>query len=370
MAKRLTQDDVTDRNLRVIAVAQAFKGTLSVGLVADALEQAIRAAGAEPVVLRASDGGDGLLDAMGSSLMRRTTHVVAGPLGAQVETPAGWLDSTTAVVESRLVCGLSLLETSARDPLKTTTRGVGQLVSALADAGATTVLVGLGGSATVDGGVGMARAWGFVPVDAAGTTLPDGGGALAKLAAFIKGSPPKAALVGLADVRNPLVGARGARVYAPQKGAGPEAVERLALGLDRLAGVAATEGRGDLAEAAGSGAAGGLGFGIRYFAGGTLVDGAAWFLERVRLSERLRGAALVVTGEGAFDATSLEGKLTGQVLAAAGRAGVPAALLAPHAAGVPGRVAVESGGGEWDAAELARRARILVEHALRAPRSR
>lgn len=356
--------------MRVVAVAQAFKGSLSLAQVGNALEQGIREAGAQAVVLWASDGGDGLLDAIGSGLTRRTSHTVAGPLGAPIKALAGWLDAETAVVESRLVCGLSLLDMSARDPLRTTTLGVGQLVSALSDAGATKVLVGLGGSATMDGGVGMARAWGFVPVGANGDALPEGGGALAHLGGFIKGRAPTAALVGLADVRNPLTGPRGSRVYASQKGAGPEAVERLALGLECLAGVAAAEGKGALAGEPGAGAAGGLGFGIRYFGGGTLMDGAAWFLERAGFQGMLRDAALVVTGEGAFDATSLDGKLTGQVLAAAQRAGVPAALLAPRAEDVPAGVVVESGGGEWDATELARRVRAAVERALRAPRTR
>jgi len=354
---------------RVLAVAQAFKGTLSTAQVADAMETGIRAAGAEAELLLASDGGDGLLEALGPDVIRRTGHRVTGPLGSPVEVTVGWLDSGTAVIESRLVCGISLVPPAARDPLHSTTRGIGELVAEVVEAGAGTVLVGLGGSATMDGGAGMARVWGFVPLDAQGSELPEGGGGLADLARFRDGRAPAAAILGLTDVRNPLTGDRGARVYAAQKGAGPDAIERLARALDRLATVAAERGKGHLSSVAGAGAAGGLGFGLMYFGNGSLTSGADWFLNRRGFPARLRHARLVVTGEGAFDATSLEGKLTGQVLAAAGRAGVSAALLAPRAERVPAGVAVEAGGAAWDAGELARRTQRVVERALRAGRT-
>ena len=358
--------------MRVLAVAQAFKGTMSVSEVAGALEGGIRAAGAEPQVVWASDGGDGLLEALGGDLASRTSHSVTGPLGALVDVPAGWLDEGTAVIESRLVCGLSLVPAPSRDPFRTTTRGLGELIREVVNAGAKTVLIGLGGSATVDGGTGMARAWEFVPQDVRGRDLPEGGGALADVVRFRDGQAPAARLIGLTDVRNPLVGDRGARVYAAQKGATPAGVERLSLGLDRLAAIASEAGRGEQSRAPGAGAAGGLGFGILFFGGGTLVGGADWFLDRLRFSECLLHAHLVLAGEGAFDATSLEGKLTGQVLAAASRAGVPAALLAPRADHVPPGVVLETGsdGGEWNADELARRVRTVVERALRSARPR
>src|SRR5262245_23820376 len=137
----------------VLAVAQAFKGTLSVTEVALAMEEGIAAAGVSSRVLRASVGGDGLLEALGRALSARTYHGVTGPLGEPLEAEAGWLDDQTAVIESRLVCGLSLVEPGKRDPVRATTRGVGELVQQLVDRGARTVYVGLGGSATVDGGV-------------------------------------------------------------------------------------------------------------------------------------------------------------------------------------------------------------------------
>lgn len=353
--------------IRVLGVAQAFKETFSGDAVARALESGIRAAGAEPAVLRASDGGDGLLEALAPALARSTAHRVVGPLLEPLEVQAGWLDAASAVIESRLVCGLSLVPTEARDPERTTTRGLGELIHQLADAGARRIYVGLGGSATMDGGVGMARAWGWVPRDEQGRELPEGGGALLKLETFTPGHAPSAELVGLVDVRNPLNGPRGARVYASQKGASPESAERLAAGLDRLAAIAAAAGRAELAQMPGAGSAGGLGFGLLYFGSAVLEPGARWMLGRAGFAAELARADLVLCAEGAFDATSLEGKLTGEVLRAARDAGVRAALLAPRAEQVPPGVEVERGGGHWTLVELERRATAVVRRALRAP---
>jgi glycerate kinase len=348
-----------------VVVAQPFKETLTLAEVAAALAAGVGAAGGEPVPLGGSDGGDGLLDALGSRLVRRTTHPVEDPLGRPIGAAIGWLDDQTAVVESRLACGLSLVEPGERDPLVTSTRGVGLLIADAVAAGARYVFVGLGGSATMDGGVGMARAWGWVPRDAAGAELAEGGGVLVELATLEPGARPEAELVGLCDVRNPLTGPRGSRVYAAQKGASPPEVDRLAAGLERLAAVAAADGEGSLGDAPGAGAAGGLGFGLLYFAGGTLRAGATWVLETVGFGDALRGAALVVTGEGAFDHTSLEGKLTGEVIRQAQEAGVPVVLLAPRVTDAPEGVVVESGGDMWSAADLERRAATVVGHTLR-----
>ncbi|NIM50024.1 MAG: glycerate kinase [Gemmatimonadales bacterium] len=350
---------------RVVVVAQAFKETLPSRVVAGALERAVVAAGAVPQILYGSDGGDGLLDALAPRLERRTTHEAVDPLGRPLQASVGWLDATTAVVESRLVCGLSLLDPEERDPLSTSTRGVGQLILRVAANGARQVYVGLGGSATMDGGVGMARAWGWTPRDETGDELPEGGGSLAKLAQLDPGLRPEVALVGLCDVRNPLTGPRGARVYAPQKGASPTQVEQLARGMERLAGVAAVAGRAELAGHPGAGAAGGLGFGLLYFGDGTLQQGAGWVLRRIGFDAAISGAALVVAGEGAFDQTSLEGKLTGEVIRQAQGAGVPVLLLAPRASDVPPGVTVEAGGGRWSADDLERRAQGAVARIIR-----
>ena len=349
----------------VVVVAQAFKESLAIREVADALVEGVRRAGAVPRLVLGSDGGDGLLDALAP--MRRTTHEVTGPLGMPVRAELGWLDPATAVVETRLACGLFLVAPAARDALRASTRGAGQLIAAAAAGGAGTVLVGLGGSATTDGGLGAARAWGWEAWDAGGTALADGGGALEALARLEPAPPPSARLVALADVRNPLLGAGGAVVYAPQKGAGPDVVVRLANGLARLAAVAAPWDGPSLARREGAGAAGGLGFGLLCFGRAELVSGAAWVLDRNDLSGALDGAALVVVAEARFDATSLTGKLAGEVIARARARHVPAAVVTPDAAVAPGGVQVTTAAGHWSADDVARQTARAVRDALGLP---
>lgn len=347
-------------------MAQPFKETLGSAQVGRAIARGVSRVGLEPEVILASDGGDGLLDAVAPQVERWSSHEARDPLGRPVAVRAAWLDQVTAVVESRLVCGLSLLRPAERDPLRTTTRGVGELIDQVVRAGAESVVVGLGGSATVDGGVGMAREWGWVPRDDSGAPLGEGGGALELLARIDRGSYPDARVVALCDVRNPLLGQAGAaRVFAPQKGASPAQVERLERGLEKLVTVTEAQGARALAARWGAGAAGGLGFGIQLFAAGELLAGAVWVLDRVGLDERLRGAAMVVVGEGAFDRTSLEGKLCGEVMRRAEVAGVPALLLTPRADWVPGGVEVETGGGWWTEDDLASHAAAGVGRVLR-----
>lgn len=164
---------------------------------------------------------------------------------------------------------------------------------------------------------------------------------------------------------NPLLGPNGARVYAAHKGAMPEAVELLSQGLERLAAVAGAQGGASLAERAGPGAAGGLGFGLLFYARGDLVPGAAWVLDQAGFANRLIPAA-VVTGEGMLDRTSLEGKLTGEVVRRAQAARVPVVVLAPRSGFALEDMVIETGGGLWDVEELARRAERGVLRVLRA----
>ena len=348
---------------RIVVVAQPFKESLSSPEVAAALRAAVHGVGGEPLVVLGSDGGDGLLDALESSCVHWTSHQVADPLRRPVRVRVGWLDARTAVVESRLACGLGLLKSSERDPRTTSTRGVGQLIDAAIRDGASQVIVGLGGSATMDGGMGMARQWGWLPLDSDGAVLPEGGSSLVRMARLTAGRRLEAELVGLCDVANPLTGTRGARVYARQKGATAAVEQELAGGLERL--VACLPQGERLARHSGSGAAGGLGFGLLAFGHASLLPGAAWVLERAGLERALDGAALVLVGEGTFDQTSLEGKLTGVVLSRARERGIRTVLVAPRASRVPDDVVLASGGGWWDGAELERRAAGAVGEALR-----
>src|SRR3989441_5858722 len=211
----------------ILAAPAAFKGTLGPRQVAEALAAGVREALPEASVLQCplSDGGDGLLDAVLPRGSLRERLKVTGPLGEPVSGELGWLDAETAIFESATACGIALLKPEDLDPLHASTRGVGELIWEAAERGAKTVVVGLGGSATVDGGTGAARGFGWAFLDEAGAALPGGGGALIGLAAMSAGGGVSASVVALAHVRTPLLGPEGAApLFAPQKGATPAGV--------------------------------------------------------------------------------------------------------------------------------------------------
>jgi glycerate kinase len=349
----------------VVAVGQAFKGSLSAAEVARGLAAGAQAAGVAVDVVVGSDGGDGLLDAVAPA--RRSLHQVSGPLGAPVEAAVGWLDAETAVIESRLACGVALLPFPRRNPERTTTRGVGELLLAVAAAGARRAIVGLGGSATMDGGLGAARVWGWRARDRSGRPIPDVGGALRVLETLEAADPLPLEVVALADVSNRLLGPDGAAVYARQKGARGPATARLMEGLERLVRCAAPWDGPVLAERPGAGAAGGLGFGLLCFADARLAPGAAWVLDRAGFDAALREADLVVVAEATFDATSFAGKLTGEVLARARAANVPATVITPRARAHPDGLTVVTQPGRWTPGDLAAVAERAVRQSLRLP---
>ncbi|MBI1967846.1 MAG: glycerate kinase [Gemmatimonadetes bacterium] len=355
----------------VLVAPAAFKGTFSPREVADALADGVRRAIPAATVLACpvADGGDGLLDAVLPPESLREKVRVTGPLGAPVEAELGWIDPETALFESASACGLALLEPGERDPLRTTTRGVGELIWEAADRGAKTVVVGLGGSATVDGGTGAARGLGWAFQDAAGAPLPEGGGSLADLVDFGGGWGLEARVIALADVSTTLVGSDGAApVFAPQKGATPEQVQRLAAGLDRLGELMARHGRPDLATLPMGGAAGGLGVGLAFFARAALVPGAQWTLERVGFDAALAKADLVITGEGLFDRTSMIGKAAGEVVRRAQDARKQAVVVAGAARDLIGVQVLDGGGRTLDAEGLAQLAERATREAFGLPR--
>lgn len=342
----------------ILIAPAAFKGTLRPRTVAEALAQGARQALPHAVVLSCpvADGGDGLLDAVLAPASLREHVAVSGPLGTAVQAELGWIDHETAILESASACGLALLSPGRYNPMEATSRGVGELIVEAADRGAKTVVVGLGGSACVDGGVGAARGLGWTFSDATGGELSEGGGALGALADWASGWPLKVRVVALADVRAPLVGPQGAApLFAPQKGASPAMVEQLAKGLERLAAAMAAHGRPELADVPGGGAAGGLGAGLVFFARAELLPGAPWVLERVGFDAALAKADAVITGEGAFDRTSQLGKVTGEVLRRARAARKPAVVVAGRGGGddAAGVQVVMGDGATLDAAALA-----------------
>ena len=317
----------------VVVAPDKFKGSLTAREAAEAMATGVRAAvpGADVRLLPVADGGEGFVEAAVAAGYARRTAVVRGPSGDDVQ--AGYaVRDTSAVVEMAEASGLRRLRDGKPAPLTASTYGTGQLVSAALDAGARRLVLGVGGSATTDGGAGMAQALGARLLDEGGEELPPGGAALVRLDR-VDLTGLDARLVGTqvvvaTDVDNPLVGPSGAAaVYGPQKGASAEDVALLDAGLRRLAEVLERDLGLRLADAPGAGAAGGLGAGAIAFLGARQESGIDAVLEIVGFAEAVAGADLVLTGEGSLDEQSLFGKAPVGVAAAAGRAGVPVAAL-------------------------------------------
>ncbi|HEX9283333.1 MAG TPA: glycerate kinase [Gemmatimonadales bacterium] len=354
----------------ILLAPAAFKGTLGPRQVAEALAVGVRRAMPNASVLQCpiSDGGDGLLDAVLPLGSLRERLRVTGPLGEPVSGELGWVDPETAIFESATACGIALLRPDQLDPLRATTRGVGELIWEAMERGAKTVVVGLGGSATVDGGTGAARGLGWTLLNAAGGPLPEGGGTLGQLAELVGGWGIAARVVALTDVSTPLVGPEGAApLFGPQKGAGPEAVKLLSRGLERLAELMARHGRPELATVPGGGAAGGLGAGLAFFAKARLEPGAEWVLSRLGFDAALAKADLVITGEGSFDRTSLVGKGSGEIVRRAQAARKRVAVIAGKVEGLIGLHALDGEGKLLDAAGLAGLAERAVRQAFGLP---
>lgn len=333
--------------MKIIIAPDSFKGSLRSPDVCAALCRGLRSAlpEAELVALPLADGGEGttqvLTAATGGTLHEVTVH---GPLMDPVAALYGVTgDRTCAVIEMAAASGIELLAPDRLDPLRATTFGVGELVRAMLDTnGVSTLLLGIGGSATVDGGAGMAQALGARFFDAQGEPLPDGigGGELERIAAVdFTSLDPRLRNINVkvgCDVTNPLLGPRGAAaVFGPQKGAGPAAVARLERNLGHWRGLLQTAGVADAADRPGDGAAGGLGFALRTIYQGELVSGAALVIEAAGLHRELRDADLLITGEGRTDDQTAGGKLCSVVAEAAAAAGVPAILASGAVCGDP-----------------------------------
>jgi len=319
--------------MRIVVAPNAYKGSLSAAEAAQAMAEAVRQVfpSAEIDLVPIADGGDGTVEALvaaGQGSLKRIR--VRGPLGDPVEAEYGLIGGgSTAVIEMARAAGLSLVPASRRDPAIATTFGVGQLLQDARDSGVRKFIVGIGGSATNDGGAGLAQALGYHLLDDRGLELPVGGLALERLARIHVGgvhSDWAAAEVQVAtDVTNPLTGPDGASaVYGPQKGATPELVKKLDAALARLAAVVRRDLQVEVETIPGAGAAGGLGAGLIAFTGARLRPGAEMVLEALNLDQRLRGARLVLTGEGRIDSqTARFGKGPAAVARHARSLGIP-----------------------------------------------
>ncbi|MBS5837685.1 MAG: glycerate kinase [Pseudomonas sp.] len=323
--------------MKIVIAPDSFKDSLSAEKVADAI-----AAGLADVLPHAqlikcpmADGGEGTVDAIvaaGNGQLRR--EQVQGPLGEPVYANWGWLPETrTAIIEMAEASGLQLVALEQRDACVSSTYGTGELIKAALEAGAQRIILAIGGSATNDAGAGALQALGLGLFDAQDRALPHGGLALAQLARIdLQGLDPRLVDVRFeiaADVNNPLCGEQGASaIFGPQKGASPAQVQQLDHALGHFADHCAKVMPKDVRDEPGSGAAGGLGFAAKAFFGAQFRAGVDVVAELVNLNKAVQGAALVITGEGRFDAQTLRGKTPFGVARIARSNGVPVVVLA------------------------------------------
>jgi glycerate 2-kinase len=323
--------------MRIVIAPQSLKGSLTAAEAGQAIASGVRAVFPEAGIdiVPVADGGEGtvqaLVDATGGTIVPQT---VTGPLGTPVEAFFGLLgDGSTAAIEMAAAAGLPLVPPDQRDPRITTTYGVGELIRAALDHGCRNFIIGIGGSATNDGGAGMAQALGAALLTDEGKAIARGGAALATLSRISIESLDariQACTVQVAcDVNNPLNGPTGASaVYGPQKGATPEMVAELDAALAHYATIIERDLGLAVSNVPGAGAAGGLGAGLLTFLHATLRPGAQIVLEAVHLEERLRAADLVITAEGQLDSQTAYGKSVGAVASMAKRYGLPVLTLA------------------------------------------
>ena len=323
--------------MKIVIAPNALKGSLSASEAAEAMLSGVRQAapGAELVALPVADGGDGftavLVDALEAVPKRRT---VSGPVGQAVD--ATWLYSErnrVAVIEMAAAAGLVLLDPAQLAPVTANTRGVGELILAALEQDAQRIVLGIGGSATNDGGMGMAQALGAVFLDNQGKPLEPGGDSLIDIAAIdTTGLDPRLKQVNIqviCDVDNPLLGDRGAaRVFGPQKGATPQQVEELEAGMEHLVDVLDAQLDIDVRNVPGAGAAGGLGAGAIVFLDAELQPGAEVVLDLLGFDEVLKGADLVFTAEGQLDGQTAFGKAPAAVAQRSRAAGIPCIAIA------------------------------------------
>lgn len=323
--------------MKIVVAPQSLKGSLSAAEAGQAIARGVREVypEAQISVVPVADGGEGttqtLVDATGGRLVMRE---VTGPLGLSVQAFLGLMgDGRTAVIEMAASSGLPLVPSELRYPRITTTYGVGELILAALDEGCKHFIIGIGGSATNDGGAGMAQALGARLLDARGDDLPYGGAALARLARIetehMDTRLQQCVFEVACDVNNPLCGPNGASaVYGPQKGATPAMVEELDAALAHYAHIIERDLGSAVRDMPGAGAAGGLGAGLLAFLHARLRPGAQIVLEAVRLEEQLRGADLVITAEGQLDKQTAYGKSVGAVAALAKKYSLPVLALA------------------------------------------
>jgi glycerate kinase len=338
--------------LKIVVAPNALKGSLNAQAAAQAMSAGVRLAipTAEIVQVPVADGGDGLLEVLENDQdLQRVSCSVTGPLGDPVT--ATLLYSTArqlAVIEMATAAGLALLPANALEPMQATTFGVGELLRQALDCGARRIILGVGGSATSDGGTGLLRALGARFLDVQGNALPGNAATLQDIRRIdLETLDPRLAhtrIEVICDVDNPLLGDQGtARVFALQKGASPAQIAMIEAGLENLASVVEQQLGRDIRELRGGGAAGGLGAGMAAILQAELRPGAVLVLELTGYETALAGASLVLTAEGRLDSQTAHGKAPAEVARLAERHGIPCIAIAGslgtelaslHAAGI------------------------------------
>jgi glycerate kinase len=321
------------RALKIAIAPDSFKGSLTAEEAADCMEAGFRRVYGRRisvVKIPMADGGEGTVRAVVAASGGRLVKAAAtDPLGRRIRAEYGLIgDGHTAVIEVAAASGLPLLQPHERNPLLATSRGTGELLRHAVLRGAKTIVLGLGGSATVDGGMGLAQALGIRFLDARGVAIGDGGGALGRVSRIdVSGLMPELRDVRIeiaCDVTNPLCGRNGAaRIYGPQKGAPPAMVRHLETGLQRLGAVVRKASGQDWARYAGAGAAGGMAVPLLAFCNAQMGSGVDLVMRTVGLEERLAGCDLVITGEGRIDGQTARGKTPVGVARTARKLGLP-----------------------------------------------
>ena len=303
--------------MKIVIAPDSFKESLTALEVAEAIEAGLKKVlpDAEYVKVPMADGGEGTVQSLVDATEGRLISAeVCAPLGNKVKAEFGLSgDGRTAIIEMAAASGLHLVPPEARNPLRTTSYGTGELILAALAEGVEKIIVGIGGSATNDGGAGMLQALGALLLDANNQPIGAGGGCLQDLAAIDLGGLDKrlagVEIVVACDVDNPMCGEKGASaVFGPQKGATPEMVQALDSGLQHFADIAARDLGLDIQSPAGAGAAGGMGGGVLLLPDARLQAGVKIVMEAVGLAEKVQDADLVITGEGRMDAQSVHGK--------------------------------------------------------------
>ena len=323
--------------MKIIIAPDSYKGCLRSSEICDIIEKAYLRVFPEAQIIKLplADGGEGTTEALVKSLDGEYTSIQAtDPLGRIVSARYGLADGgRLAVMEMAETAGIELVGDDELNPMLATTRGVGEMIKDAVDRGVEKIIIGIGGSATVDGGIGMATALGYQLLNRSGEPVPSGGRGLAEIAEIIPPSPEQMkkfaniAIMVATDVNNPLAGPNGAaEVYGPQKGATSDMIPVLDSGLRRLMDLWLNYGMLD-SETSGDGAAGGLGAGLRAFCGAELLSGADLVCDTVGLDKHLEDASLLITGEGRTDLQTLSGKLCSVVASRAKKAGVPSLLI-------------------------------------------